>query len=155
MIVKHKTEQKNRLTQMLRVARVLLIAALVAQALVVATPALAQEGDGGGEGTGGEGGGSGGGRGGEVVGALRQIAQVVIDIFIGIATILMAVGIVTGFVGGQFMVTVGSPFGLSKAWTQVIAVVILGIGGLLTITIVNTIIDIMSGLVPATVIPSV
>ena len=150
--MKHKTKHRKRSIQTLRMARLLLIAALVAQALVLTAPVLAQDGDGGGESDGG--GPGGGGRGGEVVGALRQIAQVVIDIFIGIATILMAVGIVTGFVGGQFMVTVGSPFGLSKAWTQVIAVVILGIGGLLTITIVNTIIDIMAGLVPATVIPS-
>jgi len=143
-----KAKRKNRQVQLFRVARVLLVAALVAQALVLATPVLADDGPDGGEP-------GPGGRGGEIVNALRRIAQVVVDIFIGIAVILMAVGIVTGFVGGQFMVTVGSPFGLSKAWTQVIAVVILGIGGLLTIVIVNTIIDIMAGLVPATVIPSV
>lgn len=97
----------------------------------------------------------GGGRGGEVVDALRQIAQVVIDILIGIAAILMAVGIATGFVGGQFMVTVGQPYGLSAAWVKVIAVVILGIGAMLTIVIVNTIIDIVGGLIPPTVIPIV
>ena len=132
----------------LRAARVLVIAGLVLQGVVFASPALAQEPDPGGDD--GE-----GGRGGQIVAALRQVAQVVIDIFIGIATILLAVGIVTGFVGGQFMVTVGHPYGLSQAWTKVIAVVILGIGAMLTIAIVNTVIDIMAGLIPATVIPSV
>ena len=135
----------------LRAARVLVIAGLVLQGVVFASPALAQEPDpGGDDGDDGE-----GGRGGQIVAALRQVAQVVIDIFIGIATILLAVGIVTGFVGGQFMVTVGHPYGLSQAWTKVIAVVILGIGAMLTIAIVNTVIDIMAGLIPATVIPSV
>lgn len=94
------------------------------------------------------------GRGGAVVEAIRKIATVVIDIGIGIAVILMAVGIVTGFVGGQFLVTVGQPYGLSSAWVKVISVVILGIGALLTITIVNTIIDAVTDLVPPTVIPS-
>lgn len=93
--------------------------------------------------------------GGEIVEALKNIAQVVIDIFIGIAAILMAVGIATGFVGGQFMVTVGQPYGLSQAWVKVIAVVLLGIGAMLTIVIANTIIDIMAHLVPPTVIPTV
>lgn len=135
--------KKQKRTKLLfRVARVVLLAALVVQALAVASPVLADEPDPG-------------GRGGQIVGALRQIAQIVIDIFIGIATILLAVGIVTGFVGGQFMVTVGHPFGLSQAWTKVIAVVILGIGAMLTIVIVNTVIDVMASLIPATVIPSV
>jgi len=80
---------------------------------------------------------------------------VVIDILIGIAAILMAVGIATGFVGGQFMVTVGQPYGLSAAWVKVIAVVILGIGAMLTIVLVNTIIDIIGSLIPPTVIPIV
>ena len=139
-------EAHKKAKWLLTTARVLLIACLVLQGVVLASPALAQEPDpGGGE----------GGRGGQIVAALRQVAQVVIDIFIGIATILLAVGIVTGFVGGQFMVTVGHPYGLSQAWTKVIAVVILGIGAMLTIAIVNTVIDIMAGLIPATVIPSV
>ena len=127
----------------LSTARVLVIASLVVQGVAFASPALAQEPDPGGD----DGGGGEGGRGGQIVAALRQVAQVVIDIFIGIATILLAVG--------QFMVTVGHPYGLSQAWTKVIAVVILGIGAMLTIAIVNTVIDIMAGLIPATVIPSV
>jgi len=138
----------------LKLARIARIALMVAAVLAVATtavPASAQEPAPGAQppppGS--------GGRGGEIVDALRQIAQVVIDILIGIAAILMAVGIATGFVGGQFMVTVGQPYGLSAAWVKVIAVVILGIGAMLTIVIVNTIIDIASGLIPPTVIPIV
>lgn len=96
-----------------------------------------------------------GDRGGEIVDAIRQIATVVIDILIGISVALMAVGIATGFVGGQFLVTVGQPYGLSSAWVKVISVVILGLGALLTITIVNTIINAIASLVPPTVIPSI
>jgi hypothetical protein len=125
-------------------ARVGLTLALL---LLATAPAFAQDPE--------PGGGGGGGRGGQIVGALRQIGVVVIDIMIGISAILMAVGIATGFVGGQFMVTVGQPYGLSAAWVKIISVVILGIGAMLTIVIVNTLIDIMSGLIPPTVIPSV
>jgi len=134
-----------------KLARIAVVLAIVLMALTPTIPALAQEPPPGQppppEG--------GGGRGGEVVDALRQIAQVVVDILIGIAAILMAVGIATGFVGGQFMVTVGQPYGLSAAWVKVIAVVILGIGAMLTIVIVNTIIDIVGSLIPPTVIPIV
>ena len=137
--------------KLLKLARIALMLAIVLMALTSAVPALAQEPPPGQppppEG--------GGGRGGEIVDALRQIAQVVIDILIGIAAILMAVGIATGFVGGQFMVTVGQPYGLSAAWVKVIAVVILGIGAMLTIVLVNTIIDIIGSLIPPTVIPIV
>jgi len=137
--------------KLLKLARTALALAIVLTVVTSAVPALAQEPPPGQppppEG--------GGGRGGEIVDALRQIAQVVIDILIGIAAILMAVGIATGFVGGQFMVTVGQPYGLSAAWVKVIAVVILGIGAMLTIVLVNTIIDIIGSLIPATVIPIV
>ncbi len=137
--------------KLLKLARIALMLAIVLTAVTSAVPALAQEPPPGQppppEG--------GGGRGGEIVDALRQIAQVVIDILIGIAAILMAVGIATGFVGGQFMVTVGQPYGLSAAWVKVIAVVILGIGAMLTIVLVNTIIDIIGSLIPPTVIPIV
>lgn len=100
-------------------------------------------------------GGGGGSRGGEIVEAIRTIATVVIDILIGVSIALMAVGIATGFVGGQFLVTVGQPYGLSSAWVKVISVVILGLGALLTIVIVNTIINAIAGLVPPTVIPTI
>ncbi len=137
--------------KLLKLARTTLALAIVLTVVTSAVPALAQEPPPGQppppEG--------GGGRGGEIVDALRQIAQVVIDILIGIAAILMAVGIATGFVGGQFMVTVGQPYGLSAAWVKVIAVVILGIGAMLTIVLVNTIIDIVGSLIPPTVIPIV
>ena len=137
---------------LLKLARTTLALAIVLTVVTSAVPALAQEPSPGAQPPPPEGG---GGRGGEIVDALRQIAQVVIDILIGIAAILMAVGIATGFVGGQFMVTVGQPYGLSAAWVKVIAVVILGIGAMLTIVLVNTIIDIIGSLIPPTVIPIV
>ena len=138
--------------KLLKLARIALMLAIVLTVVTSAVPALAQEPSPGAQPPPPEGG---GGRGGEIVDALRQIAQVVIDILIGIAAILMAVGIATGFVGGQFMVTVGQPYGLSAAWVKVIAVVILGIGAMLTIVLVNTIIDIIGSLIPPTVIPIV
>ncbi len=128
-----------------KVVSVVLAVLVLAWALV--PPAYAQGGD--------PPSGGGTGRGGAIVEAIRKIATVVIDIGIGVAVILMAVGIVTGFVGGQFLVTVGQPYGLSSAWVKVISVVILGLGALLTITIVNTIIDAVADLVPPTVIPSI
>jgi hypothetical protein len=138
--------------KLLRLARTALALAIVLGVVTSAVPALAQEPSPGAQPPPP---GGGGGRGGEIVDALRQIAQVVIDILIGIAAILMAVGIATGFVGGQFMVTVGQPYGLSAAWVKVIAVVILGIGAMLTIVLVDTIIDIIGSLIPPTVIPIV
>lgn len=138
--------------KLLKLARTTLALAIVLTVVTSVIPVLAQEPSPGAQPPPPEGG---GGRGGEIVDALRQIAQVVIDILIGIAAILMAVGIATGFVGGQFMVTVGQPYGLSAAWVKVIAVVILGIGAMLTIVLVNTIIDIVGSLIPPTVIPIV
>jgi hypothetical protein len=143
---------KAKRLKLARIARIALVVVAILTAATSAVPASAQEPAPGAQPPPP---GGGGGRGGEIVDALRQIAQVVIDILIGIAAILMAVGIATGFVGGQFMVTVGQPYGLSAAWVKVIAVVILGIGAMLTIVIVNTIIDIASGLIPPTVIPIV
>lgn len=150
--------KKMQVRNLFKVAKVLMVLAVTLQVLVIASPALAEEKASAAPTTG-EASivpeGHGDGRGGEIVEALRQIAQVVVDIFIGISAILLAVGIVTGFVGGQFMVTVGQPLGLSHAWMRVISVVILGIAAMLTIAIVNTIINVMAGLIPATVIPSV
>lgn len=94
-------------------------------------------------------------RGGPLVAAARTIGKTIVDVAIGIAAVLMAVGIATGFVGGQFLVTVGAPYGMSHAWIKVISVIILGIGAFLTIVIVNTIIDAVIGLIPPTEIRSV
>lgn len=152
-------ETRDRLTKgAVVVMRVALAAAVCLTLFNVLAPAAYADdpppGDGDGEGDG-QGQGGGGGRGGAIVAAIRQIATVVIDIMIGVSVILMAVGIATGFVGGQFMVTVGQPYGLSSAWVKVISVVILGLGAILTITIVNTIIDSIASLVPQTDIPSI
>lgn len=94
-------------------------------------------------------------RGGPIVQAARSIGKVVVDIAIGLAAVLMAVGIATGFLSGQFLVTVGAPYGMSHAWIKVISVILLGIATFLTIVIVNTIIDTVIGLIPPTEIPSV
>jgi hypothetical protein len=127
--------------RLISLMRVVMTLAIVLGLFAQVSPALADDGGGGDGGTG-----DGGGSGGKIVEALRQVAQWFVGVMIGIASILMAVGILTGFVGGQFMVTVGNPLGLSTAWMRVISVVLLGILAILGVVISNEILDIVAGL---------
>lgn len=81
---------------------------------------------------------------GGIIPALKELTKKFITIAIAIAALLLAVGIVTGFVAGQFMVTVGQPYGLSAAWVRIAGVTICFVGAALTVTIANTIIDAIS-----------
>jgi len=78
---------------------------------------------------------------GGIVGALQNLTRQFITTAIAIAALLLAIGIVTNFIGGQFLVTVGQPYGLSGTWVKIAGVVICFVGAALTITIANTIID--------------
>ena len=83
--------------------------------------------------------------GGTLLGAARDIAKKVIDLLIGIAALLLAVGIATGFVQGQFETMVGRPMGLANAWVRVAAVVICAAGAFLSVMAANMVIDILAG----------
>lgn len=89
----------------------------------------------------------------DIVEAVKSIANVIINILIAISVVLMAVGIATGFVGGQFLVTVGQPYGLSGAWMKVISIIILGVGAMLTMVIVKTVLNALAGMVSKSKIP--
>ena len=103
---------------------------VVVFALITWSPALAH---GGGARTGLDGG--------PVVEAIRKFGQTVLDILIGIGAVLLTLGIATGFVGGQFLVTVGQPYGLSQAWVRVVAVVICAVGLFLTRQIAQSVLS--------------
>ena len=120
-----------------RIANVLLTLALV---LVIATPAFADSPI---SVTGGDAG--------PLLSALRNLGKVVVDTLIGIAAILMVVGIASGFVAGQVLTTIGAPYGASTAMMRVLSSIALAIGAFLTVIIANTVIDVIA--VPATEIP--
>jgi hypothetical protein len=130
-----KKTSSSKASGLVALARVAMALAVVLALFVQASPALAQDGGGGD-----------GGSGGKIVDALAQVAKWFISVLIGIASILLGVGVITGFVGGQFMVTVGNPLGLSTAWMRVISVVLLGVLAILGVVISNEIVDIISGL---------
>ena len=85
-----------------------------------------------------------GGSGG-VIDALAELTKKFVSGAIAVAALLLAIGIVTNFVAGQFMVTAGQPYGLSATWLKIAGMIICFIGAALTITIANTIIDAISG----------
>jgi hypothetical protein len=89
----------------------------------------------------------------QLVAVVKKIAAIAINTIIGIIVALSGVGIATGFLGGQFLVTVGQPLGLSQAWMRVIAIIILTLGGVMSMVIVNTVIDAVTGLIPDGTIP--
>jgi hypothetical protein len=134
-----KRSRQNKLhggAALVRVVQVGLVLAVVLSLLVEAAPALAADPTDPPP----------GGSSGKIIQALTAIAKWFIGLLIGIASILMAVGIVTGFVGGQFMVTVGNPLGLSAAWMRVISVVLLGVLAILGVLISNEIIDMINAM---------
>ena len=83
--------------------------------------------------------------GGTLLGAARDIAKKVIDLLIGVAALLLAIGIATGFVQGQFETMVGRPMGLANAWVRVAAVVICAAGAFLAVQAANMVIDALAG----------
>jgi hypothetical protein len=89
----------------------------------------------------------------DIVKVVKTLAAIAINTIIGIIVALSGVGIATGFLGGQFLVTLGQPLGLSQAWMRVIAIIILTLGGLMTMVFVNTMINAVTGLIPSTDIP--
>lgn len=77
--------------------------------------------------------------------AMLRIGMYFVDIVIGIAVVLMAVGVAFGFVDTQLQTVLGQPVGLSTALSRITAVLILGIGALMTVAIARAIIMALGG----------
>jgi len=83
--------------------------------------------------------------GGDILGAAKDVVKKVIDILIGIAALLLALGFATNFVQGMFETMVGRPMGLSNTWMKVAAIIICAAGAFLAVMGANMIIDMLSG----------
>ncbi len=73
--------------------------------------------------------------------ALASLAKMLIDGLIALSALLLAIGLVTGFLTGMIEVMAGRPGGLSSTWMRIAGVVLCFVGAIFTITIANTIID--------------
>ncbi len=76
--------------------------------------------------------------------AYLRIAQYFLDIAIGTAAVLLAVGIATGFLGGQLAALTGAAFQLSEAVAKVLILTALAVGAFLTISMSRVIIGALS-----------
>lgn len=82
---------------------------------------------------------------GEIRAAILRIGVYFVDMLVGIAVVLMAVGVAFGFVDTQLQAVLGQPAGFSAAMSRVTAVVLLGIGALLTIAISRIVVGALGG----------
>jgi len=73
--------------------------------------------------------------------AIASLAKMLIDGLIALSAILLAIGLITGFLTGMIEVMAGRPGGLSSTWMRIAGVVLCFVGAIFTITIANTIID--------------
>lgn len=78
--------------------------------------------------------------------AVLELGQYVAVILIWMVVIVMAVGVVFGFVDTQLSAVLGQPVGLGRALQRVAAVVVLGIGGLLAMTMARIVVDVLRSL---------
>lgn len=76
-----------------------------------------------------------------VRGAVLNVGQYALDVLIGSAALLMAVGVVTGFVGAQLATMTGEPLMLSRVLGKLTAIVALTAGAFLTITLTHIVVD--------------
>lgn len=81
-----------------------------------------------------------------IIDALKTLTKGFITFLIAVAALLLAVGIVTGFLSGMIESAIGRPGGLSTTWMRLAGVVVCFIGAALTIIVANSIIDAMTGL---------
>jgi len=80
-----------------------------------------------------------------VRGAVLRVGAYFVDILVGAAVVVMAVGVAFGFVDMQLNTIFGRPGGLSAAMARVAAVILLGVGGLLTIVVSHVVIRALGG----------
>ena len=76
-----------------------------------------------------------------VRGAVLNVGQYALDVLIGSAALLMAVGVVTGFVGAQLATMAGEPLMLSRVLGKLTVIVALAAGAFLTITLTHIVVD--------------
>lgn len=76
-------------------------------------------------------------QGGDLLGKAERIVKIVVDVMIGIAALVLALGFVANFVRGMVSTALGRPAALSDTWAAVIAIAICGGGALLTIPVAN------------------
>lgn len=89
--------------------------------------------------------GAGAGDAGSIRASVLRIGVYFVDLLIGLAVVLMAVGVAFGFTDTQLQAVLGRPVGFSVALSRVTAVVLLGIGALLTIAISRVVIGALGG----------
>lgn len=77
--------------------------------------------------------------------AILRIGVFFVDVLVGLAVVLMAVGVAFGFADTQLQVVLGQPAGFSTAMSRVTAVVMLGIGALLTVAISRIVVGALGG----------
>ena len=75
-----------------------------------------------------------------VRGAVLSVGQYFLDILIGSAALLLALGVVTGFVGAQLATTAGEPMVLSRILGKLTVVTALAVGAFLTIRLSHIVI---------------
>lgn len=80
-------------------------------------------------------------QGGDILWRVRGVVKIIVNIVIGVAALLMALGFGVNFVRGMFSTLTGRPGALSDTWATVIAIVICGGGAMLAIPIANMFID--------------
>lgn len=86
-----------------------------------------------------------------VVQGLENLALGMVNLFIAISALLMAIGIATGFVGGMIDSILERPGSLSTTWARVAGVIVCFVGAVLTIAIANFIFNQFPSSQPVTV----
>lgn len=76
-----------------------------------------------------------------VRGAVLNVGQYALDVLVGSAALLMAVGVVTGFVGTQLATMAGEPLMLSRVLGKLTVIAALAAGAFLTITLTHIVVD--------------
>lgn len=80
---------------------------------------------------------------GEVRNAVLNVGEYFLDILIGTAAVLLAIGIITGFVGAQLATAAGEAVAASNVVGRVLILIGLTAGALFTTTIVHIVISAM------------
>ncbi|HEC35807.1 MAG TPA: hypothetical protein ENI39_04640 [Anaerolineae bacterium] len=87
--------------------------------------------------------------GGATAGSIRvsilRIGVYFVDVLVGLAVILMAVGVAFGFVDTQLQTVLGQAAGFSAALSRAATVILLGVGALLTVAISRIVIGALGG----------